>query len=243
MFIVLVFTTNLILSTWLDFFDSIRFEKLSWQNRCLIKKITLIYVKLYSTTTIQKGNLGPVWDKPVPDRWLCFCPNFLSFRWSPLAAFEKFTFQKNVTKQPFGLEFCAVWQDTFDPHQDYEQVNFHKKSSLYLIAWSIRNWKIAAYLQLAKKWNIPTKVWQNLLFLITFRTSSPCYAKGNWKTWNCARNKLWIADSLKNNGTKYLLIFDKSCEEFCNSKAFVDLATAERHRALSTIYIKHKLFH
>ena len=50
-------------------------------------------------------------------------------------------------------------------------------------------------------------------------------------------------DSLKNNGTKYLLIFDDSCEEICNSEAFVDIATAGRHRGLSTIYIKHNLFH
>ena len=50
-------------------------------------------------------------------------------------------------------------------------------------------------------------------------------------------------DSLKNNGTKYLLIFDDSCEEFCNSKAFVDSTTAGRHRGLSTNYIKHNLFH
>ena len=50
-------------------------------------------------------------------------------------------------------------------------------------------------------------------------------------------------DSLKNNGTKYLLIFDDSCEEVCNSKAFVDIATAGRHRGLSTIYLKHNLFH
>ena len=50
-------------------------------------------------------------------------------------------------------------------------------------------------------------------------------------------------DSLKNNGTKYLLIFDDSCEEICNSKAFVDISTAWRHRGLSTIYIKHNLFH
>ena len=49
-------------------------------------------------------------------------------------------------------------------------------------------------------------------------------------------------DSLKNNGTKYLLIFDDSCEENCNSKAFVDNATAGRHRGLSTIYIEHNLF-
>ena len=50
-------------------------------------------------------------------------------------------------------------------------------------------------------------------------------------------------DSLKNNGTKYLWIFDDSCEEICNSKAFVDIAAAGRHRGLSIIYIKHNLFH
>ena len=50
-------------------------------------------------------------------------------------------------------------------------------------------------------------------------------------------------DSLENNSTKYLLIFDDSCEENCNSKAFVDIATTGRHRGLSTIYIKHNFFH
>ena len=50
-------------------------------------------------------------------------------------------------------------------------------------------------------------------------------------------------DSLKNNGTKYLLNFDDSCEEICNWKTLVDIATGGRHRGLSTIYIKHNLFH
>ena len=48
---------------------------------------------------------------------------------------------------------------------------------------------------------------------------------------------------LRNNGTKYLLTFDDFYEEFCKSKAFVDIATAGRHRGLSTIYIKHNPFH
>ena len=39
-------------------------------------------------------------------------------------------------------------------------------------------------------------------------------------------------NSLKNNGTKYLLIFDDSCAEICNSKEFVGIATASRHRGL-----------
>ena len=48
-----------------------------------------------------------------------------------------------------------------------------------------------------------------------------------------------IIDSIKNNGTKYLLIFDDSCEKICNSKAFVDIAAAGRYRGLSIIYIKN----
>ena len=50
-------------------------------------------------------------------------------------------------------------------------------------------------------------------------------------------------DSLKNNGTKYSLMFDPSCENIWNSKAFVEIATAGRLRGLSTVYIKHNLFH
>ena len=50
-------------------------------------------------------------------------------------------------------------------------------------------------------------------------------------------------DSLKNNGTKYLLTFDDSCEKVCISKAFVDISIAGRHRGLSTIYTKQDLYH
>ena len=39
-----------------------------------------------------------------------------------------------------------------------------------------------------------------------------------------------------------MLIYDDSCEEISNSKAFVDIAIAGRHRGLSTIYIKHSHF-
>ena len=50
-------------------------------------------------------------------------------------------------------------------------------------------------------------------------------------------------NSLKNNGTKYPLIFDDSCAELCISEEFVDIATAGRYRGFSIIYIKHNLFH
>ena len=52
-----------------------------------------------------------------------------------------------------------------------------------------------------------------------------------------------IIDSLKNNGTKYVLIFHDSCEEICSSTAFVDITTAGKNRGVSTIYIEHNLFH
>ena len=58
-FIVFVFTTNSIVSTRHDFFYSIHFEKLSLRNRRLIKKTILFKEKLFLTTTIKKGNLGP----------------------------------------------------------------------------------------------------------------------------------------------------------------------------------------
>ena len=38
--------------------------------------------------------------------------------------------------------------------------------------------------------------------------------------------------SLHNNRTKYLLIFDDSCEEISSSKDFVKIAIAGRHKRL-----------
>ena len=57
------------------------------------------------------------------------------------------------------------------------------------------------------------------------------------------RVNIEFVDSLKNNDTKYLLIFYNPSEETCNSKAFDDIASAERHRGLSTIYTEHNWFH
>ena len=48
--------------------------------------------------------------------------------------------------------------------------------------------------------------------------------------------------SLENNGTKYFSIFEISCDKICITKAFVAIATAERHLGLSSIYSKHNLF-
>ena len=41
----------------------------------------------------------------------------------------------------------------------------------------------------------------------------------------------------------YSIIFGDSSEEVCNLTAFLDIATAGRHRRLITNYIEHKMFH
>ena len=148
-----------------------------------------------------------------------------------------------MTNQLFGLEFCAVGQDTFYPHLDYEQVIFYKKSTLYFIGWSFRNWKVALYLQLAENWIISSKVCQNLLFYQHFQPLYDVMQKEIENLEFVRGVNFEFVDSLKNDGTKYLLIFDDSCGEICNSKAFVDISTAGKHHGPSTIYIKHNLFH
>ena len=103
--------------------------------------------------------------------------------------------------------------------------------------------KVATNSQLDQKWNLSTKIWQNLLFYQLSQTIYDVMQKEIENLEIVQGVKFEFIDLSKNNGTKCLSIFDDSCEEICNSKAFVDIATAGRHRGLSTIYIKHNLFH
>ena len=52
-----------------------------------------------------------------------------------------------------------------------------------------------------------------------------------------------FVDFLENNGTRYLLNFDGSCQNVCNFRELRKIGVAGRHRGLSTIYIMHNLFH
>ena len=68
-----------------------------------------------------------------------------------------------------------------------------------------------------------------------------CKKIGNLEFIQCVQFE--FINSMKNNSTEYTLIFDDSCANICNSRDFVNIATAGRHRAFSTLYIKHNLFH
>ena len=67
------------------------------------------------TTTIRRGNLGPVWDKPVPDHWLFFYSSFLSFCWSSSVAFENSPFKNLWRINCLGCNFvqCGRIHFTF----------------------------------------------------------------------------------------------------------------------------------
>ena len=102
----------------------------------MIKKIKKIAAKMTLATTIKKKISGLVWDKPVPNIWLSFCPNFLSFCWLTLVAFGDFSFQNFVTNQLIGREFCEIQQVTFWPQQCYEQLIQKTRVSVSLVARS-----------------------------------------------------------------------------------------------------------
>ena len=77
-----------------------------------------------------------------------------------------------------------------------------------------------------------------------YRHYQPLYGQRQRKNLKFIQGVVFeLIENLPNNGTKYLLIFVDSCEEISNSKQFVKVATAGRHRGLNTIYIKHNLFH
>ena len=101
-------------------------------------------------------------------------------------------------------------RDNFYPHQDYEQVNIYENSRSYIIGWSSRDEKVTTYFQSAQKWKLPTKIWQNLLF---YQHSEPLFhvMQNEIEQLELVQGvNFEFIDSLKNNGTKYLLIFDDS---------------------------------
>ena len=148
-----------------------------------------------------------------------------------------------MTNLQVGWESCAVQQDTFYLHQIYELVNFYKKLHSFIFGWTEWFWQNVLDSWVVESWNISTQNWQNLFFLSTPSTNLWCHAKKIDHLEFVQGVHFEFINSMKNNGTKYLLIFDDSCAETCNSKEFVDIATPGRHRGVSTIYIKHNLLH
>ena len=161
--------------------------------------------------------------------------------WSSVVAFGEFTFQKFVTNQLFELQFCVVRQDTSYPHQDYEQVNFLKKSSFYSLVGPSKTGKWQPIYNWLKIGTFQPK-FDKIFFIELSQHLYDVMQKENENLVFVRGVNYGFIDSLRKNGTKHLLYFDDSCEEICNPKVFVDLATG-RYRGVGTIYINHNLFH
>ena len=127
------------------------------------------------------------------------------------------------------------------PSPKHWKLHFYKNLRLYIIGWSHRNEKISAYLQLAKNRKVLPKVWQKLLFNQHSQSIYEVVQKQIENLEIVQEVNFEVFDSLNYNGKRYLLIFGNFCDETCNWKAYVDIATAWRYHGLSVIYIKHSL--
>ena len=82
-------------------------DNLSVQDKWVMKKTVIFFVKISLTTTIRRKNHCPVSDKFVLHLYLGFCPNFFQFFKLIFVAFGKIIFQKFATKRLWGRNF--VW--------------------------------------------------------------------------------------------------------------------------------------
>ena len=142
----------------------------------------------------------------------------------------------------FGLEIFAVQKDTFYPRQGYEQVNFYKNGVFISLVGPSETGKSQLFHNWLKIGTFQPKIDKIYFF---YQQSQPPYDVMQKEIENLdfvQGINFEFTDSSKNNGRKFLLIFDDSCEDICNSKTFVDIATAGRHPGLSTTYIKHTFF-
>ena len=67
--------------------------------------------------------------------------------------------------------------------------------------------------------------------------------KLNWLFWVSSWCEFWSIDSLENNGTTYLLIFQDSREENCSLKKLFRLAAAEENCTWSSCFVKRSCFY
>ena len=154
----------------------------------------LIWAELSPKTTTKREKCGLVCDKPVPDLSLSFCPNFLPICWWHLVSSGEFSFQKFVTNQLMGTEFCLVAARNIYPCQVYEPVNFNKKSRFHIIRWSVQDGKSVNHSQIFSKWKFLTRIWQMIPFhqYLLPPATFWFYAQRNRKFRVCSKYYLWI---------------------------------------------------
>ena len=95
---------------------------------------------------------------------------------------------KLVTNPLYGWEFCAVKQDTFYPHQDWEQVIFYKNCYFVSLAGHSETGNSQFTYNWLKKGTFQTK-FDNACFFSALSDTLWCYAGRDWKSRVCSRCK------------------------------------------------------
>ena len=140
-------------------------------------------------------------------------------------------------------EFCVVQLDTFYHQQDYEKLFIQKNCVSIPLAGLSETRKSQLIYNWLQIGTFQPKVDKTYLFRQHLQSLYDIMQKVIENLEFAQKLDFEFIDWLKNNGTKYSLFFDNFCGGICNSKAFVDIATAGRHHGLSTIHIRHNLFH
>ena len=170
-----------------------------------------------------------------------FVPSFCYFV-DFFIVFGEFIFQ-NSDESRVCVKLCKWQLDTTYYHQDYEKINFYKNGVFMSLVGPSETRKSQFKHNWLKLGTFEPKIDKNYFFQQYYQQLHDVMQKEVENLELVQGVDFEFRDSFKSNGTKYLLIFDDSCEVFFNSKAFVDITTAGSHRGLRTIYNKHNLFH
>ena len=144
------------------------------------------------TTTIKRGNLGPVWDKPVPDRWLCLCPNCLSFFDHLRLLLENSPFKNLRRINCLGWNFVQCGRIHFTLAKIMNKLISTKNWVFISLVDTFETGKSQLVYNCLKIGTFQPKFDKIYFFSSTFSTSLRWYAKRNWKSWVCARSKIWF---------------------------------------------------
>ena len=128
-----------------------------------------------------------------------FFYDFVDYLWLLL---EK-NFQNLETSPLFEWEICVVQQDTFYPHQDYEQVFFYKKMRLHTIGRSLRDGESQLIYNWLKNGNFLTTFDKNYFLNQHYQTLYDVMQKEIESLEFVQDKNFEFKDSLNNNSTKY----------------------------------------
>ena len=131
-----------------------------------------------------------------------------------MLASREFILQKIVKNPLFGWDFCVVQGIHFALTKTNKLMST-KSHCLYIIGRPVRHKKFTTFVQFAKKMESFNQKLTKFTFSINTQSHFMSFYKKRIQSLKFVQDVNFVfKDSLKNNGTKNLLIFDNSSEAF-----------------------------